>query len=68
MSEEKISDLPLNARNFSQLLSLTPGAAPVSVAQNNQWGQTTQRIGVLVFPAVNGQTNRSNSFTLDGVL
>ncbi|MFN7935540.1 MAG: carboxypeptidase regulatory-like domain-containing protein [Bryobacteraceae bacterium] len=67
MTEEKIANLPLNARNFSQLLSLTPGAAPVSVAQNNQGGQTTQRIGVLVFPAVNGQTNRSNSFTLDGV-
>lgn len=65
MTEEKIADLPLNARNFSQLLSLTPGAAPVSVAQNNQGGQTTQRIGMLVFPAVNGQTNRSNSFTLE---
>ena len=31
MSEEKIADLPLNARNFTQLLSLTPGTAPVSV-------------------------------------
>src|SRR5579883_1213336 len=52
MSEEKIADLPLNARNFTQLLTLTPGAAPVSVAQNDQGGQTTTRIGVLVFPAV----------------
>ena len=67
MTEEKIADLPLNARNFSQLLALTPGASPISVAQNAGGGQTTQRIGVLVFPAVNGQTNRSNSFTLDGV-
>ncbi len=67
MTEEKIADLPLNARNFSQLLSLTPGASPVSVAQNAAGGQTTQRIGILVFPALNGQTNRSNSFTLDGV-
>ena len=67
MSEEKISDLPLNARNFTQLISLTPGASPVSVAQNNGGGQTTAPIGVLVFPAMNGQTNRSNSFTLDGV-
>ena len=38
MSEERIADLPLNARNFSQLLALTPGAAPVSVAQNNAGG------------------------------
>jgi hypothetical protein len=67
VSEEKISDLPLNARNFTQLLTLTPGASPVSVAQNRNGGQTTPRIGILVFPAINGQTNRSNSFTLDGV-
>src|SRR6266566_8342400 len=67
MSEEKIADLPLNVRNFTQLLSLTPGASPVSVAQNAGGGQTTAPIGVLVFPAINGQTNRSNSFTLDGV-
>ncbi len=67
MSEEKIADLPLNARNFSQLLEVTPGASPISVAQNAGGGQTTQRIGVLVFPAMNGQTNRSNAFTLDGV-
>jgi hypothetical protein len=67
MTEEKIADLPLNARNFSQLLALTPGASPISVAQNAGGGQTTQRIGVLIFPAVNGQTNRSNAFTLDGV-
>jgi hypothetical protein len=67
MSEEKIADLPLNARNFTQLLSLTPGASPVSVAQNAGGGQTTAPIGVLVFPAINGQTNRSNSFMLDGV-
>ncbi|MBI3682880.1 MAG: Plug domain-containing protein [Acidobacteria bacterium] len=67
VTEEKISDLPLNARNFSQLLTLTPGASPISVAQNRSGGQTTPRIGVLVFPAINGQSNRSNSFTLDGV-
>jgi hypothetical protein len=49
------------------LLSLTPGAAPVSVAQNRGGGQTTPPIGILIFPAINGQSNRSNSFTLDGV-
>ncbi len=67
VTAEKIADLPLNARNFSQMLTLTPGASPISVAQNAGGGQTTQRIGVLDFPAVNGQTNRSNSFTLDGI-
>ena len=66
VSEEKITDLPLNARNFTQLLTLTPGATPVSVAQNRR-GSQLARVGVLVFPAINGQTNRSNVFTLDGV-
>ena len=66
VSEEKITDLPLNARNFTQLLTLTPGATPVSVAQNRN-GSQLARVGVMVFPAINGQTNRSNSFTLDGV-
>jgi hypothetical protein len=28
ISPEKIVDLPLNARNFSQLITLTPGATP----------------------------------------
>jgi len=63
VTAEKISDLPLNARNFTQLLSLTPGASPVNVTQADQ----NQRIGVSIQPAMNGQSNRSNSYTLDGV-
>lgn len=66
VTEDKIRELPQNARNFTQLLTLTPGAAPVSVGQN-AGGAQVQRIGVIVFPAINGQRNRSNSFTLDGV-
>jgi outer membrane receptor protein involved in Fe transport len=66
VSEEKIVDLPLNARNFTQLLTLTPGAGPVSVAQNSGGGRT-QNVGIRVYPAVDGQSNRSNSFLLDGV-
>jgi hypothetical protein len=63
ITSEKISELPLNARNFTQLLTLTPGASPVSVTQGDQ----NQRIGITVQPAMNGQSNRSNSYTLDGV-
>lgn len=66
VTQEKIVDLPLNARNFTQLLTLSPGATPVSVAQNSG-GAQVQRVGTFVFPAVNGQSNRSNTFTLDGV-
>lgn len=66
VTETQILDLPLNARNFTQLLTLSPGASPISVAQNNGGG-AAQRIGIIVMPAVNGQSNRSNSFTLDGI-
>ena len=66
ISEEKVVDLPLNARNFTQLLALTPGAAPISVGQNSS-GAQSQQIGAALIPAINGQSNRSNHFTLDGV-
>jgi hypothetical protein len=62
VTAEKISDLPLIARNFTQLLTLTPGASPINVTQADQ----NQRIGISVQPAMNGQSNRSNSYTLDG--
>ena len=33
-----VANLPLNGRNFTQLLELTPGVSPVSVAQNSTGG------------------------------
>ena len=35
INEQAVQDLPLNGRNFTQLLTLTPGASPVSVGQNS---------------------------------
>ena len=63
-----VSNLPLNGRNFTQLLALTPGVSPVSVAQNSTGGAGFGglAIGEFSFPAVNGQRNRSNMFLLDG--
>lgn len=66
VTEKQVVDLPLNGRNFTKLLELTPGVAPVSVSQN-RGGFTARPIGEFQFPAVNGQTNRSNLFMLDGV-
>jgi len=61
----QVADLPLNGRNFTQLLSLTPGVSPVSVAQNS--GGTQRPVGSFEFPPVNGQPDRSNFFMLDGM-
>ena len=45
INEEAVKDLPLNGRNFSQLLTLTPGATPVSTAQGSGGGTGFQRPG-----------------------
>src|SRR6266481_3794379 len=66
IESKQVMDLPLNGRNFTQLLALTPGVSPVSVAQNSGGAQAAP-VGSFVFPAVNGQSNRSNYFMLDGI-
>jgi hypothetical protein len=70
INEQAVQDLPLNGRNFTQLLTLTPGASPVSVAQNSGGGGgfAGNAVGSFSFPALNGQRNRSNMFLMDGVV
>jgi hypothetical protein len=64
----QVNDLPLNGRNFTQLLLLTPGASPVNYSQNGGGVNTNISEGAsFSFPALNGQTNRSNFFLLDGL-
>jgi hypothetical protein len=66
VTQRMVNDLPLNGRNFTQLLELTPGVSPISVAQNSGgWGG--QPLGSFTYPSVNGQTNRSNLFLMDGI-
>ena len=69
VQKQQVIDLPLNGRNFTQLLSLTPGVSPVSVAQNAGagFGASTTAGSEFSFPAINGQTNRSNFYMLDGI-
>src|SRR5579875_1975067 len=68
INQSEVNDLPLNGRNFTQLLDLTPGVSPISTAQNAGGGSgfTGNAIGTFSFPSVNGQGNRSNMFLIDG--
>ncbi len=67
-----VVDLPLNGRNFSQLLILSPGVTPVSTGQYNAVGGgfgSMQGIPGSSFaqPSVGGQWNRGNFFLMDGL-
>ena len=64
---QAIERLPMNGRNFTQMLLLTPGITPVNTAQ--EWGSTVALPGsTWVKPAVNGQWNRSDVFLMDGII
>jgi outer membrane receptor protein involved in Fe transport len=68
IEQNEVNSLPLNGRNFTQLLALTPGVSPISTGQNSGGGNSFagSAIGSFTFPSVNGQGNRSNMFLLDG--
>ena len=66
----QVNDLPLNGRNFTQLLQLTPGVASVNTGQSSGGGFAGPPVAFgssTSFPAVNGQSNRSNFFLTDGL-
>jgi Carboxypeptidase regulatory-like domain len=58
-----VNDLPLNGRNFSQLLQLTPGASPINTAQTFGF----RGVGATDFPSFHGARNRANLFLVDGI-
>lgn len=65
IQQRAIQDLPLNGRQFVQLLQLEPGTVPVDVSNNN--GKQPGFGAGSPIPAINGGTNRSNLFYLDGI-
>lgn len=67
ISPKETLDLPLNGRQFTQLLQLAPGTVPLTVSQSATPGLGGSGSGGAITPAVNGQTNRSNMFFLDGI-
>jgi len=63
-----VTDLPLNGRNFTQLLDLTPGVTPIDTAQNHTASNTPNVDGSSYdFPSINGAYNRSTMYLLDGM-
>ena len=73
ISETAVHDLPLNGRNFTQLMTLTPGATPVSTAQGSSVGtgdgsNTGVPGSTFIKPSFNGQQNRSFIIYQDGII
>jgi hypothetical protein len=76
VEEKVIRDLPLQGRNFTQLLLLTPGVNPVSTAQGPQVETAVNSIegnsgipgGMIANASVQGQQNRSKVYYMDGII
>jgi hypothetical protein len=66
VGHEAVVQLPLNGRQFSQLVLLTPGAAPQEGGQQQSFMVSLGAGGIV--PAVNGQRPQQDNFTMDGVL
>jgi len=70
---QQVNDLPLNGRNFTELLTITPGVANVNRDQSGTGsgagggGFAGAAIGVAAFPAIDGARVRSNTYLLDGI-
>lgn len=64
IASKQVVDLPLNGRQFTQMILLTPGAVP---HEGGQQGSFIIPIGGGgISPNVNGMRGRQNNYTLDG--
>jgi len=74
ITEQMMHELPLNGRNFTELLITQPGVNPINTAQggNGIGSADGGNIGipnaVVYRPSVNGAGNRSNAFYMDGII
>jgi hypothetical protein len=65
VESEKVAQLPLNGRQFTGLILLTPGVAPMAGGQHLVYELHTE-MGA-ISPSVNGMQSTMNNFTIDGV-
>jgi outer membrane receptor protein involved in Fe transport len=76
VEEKVIRDVPLQGRNFTQLLLLSPGVNPVSTAQgpndttavNSIEGNSGIPGGMIANASIMGQQNRSKIYYMDGIV
>jgi outer membrane receptor protein involved in Fe transport len=76
VEEKVIRDVPLQGRNFTQLLLLSPGVNPVSTAQgpqsetavNSFEGNSGIPGGMIANASIMGQQNRSKIYYMDGIV
>ena len=72
IEQRTIDELPLNGRNFTALLTLTPGVNPVNYSQNNTLNATGSPPGLptatFILPSIQGQWNRESVYFQDGII
>jgi carboxypeptidase family protein/TonB-dependent receptor-like protein len=67
ISEKQVRELPLNGRNFVQLLTLTAGATPGISRTAQSSGGSLSSVRAPSAVQINGQSNLSTNFLLDGI-
>ena len=71
IEQRTVNELPLNGRNFTALLTLTPGVNPVNYSQNNTLNASAAPPGLptatFIFPSIQGQWNRESLYFMDGL-
>ncbi|HEV2380439.1 MAG TPA: carboxypeptidase regulatory-like domain-containing protein [Terriglobia bacterium] len=62
VEQKEVNDLPLNGRNFTELLLITAGVT--SAGTDSQWGNPQS--GDYRQPSINGQSQNTSTYLLDG--
>jgi hypothetical protein len=63
VSEKQVTELPLNGRNYAQLVLMVPGVSPT----NDNFNTRGTGLDSLVGASVNGNSSNQNLWTVDGV-